>query len=111
MPKGRRSVADAQNYGDDVPARDLIHPPAFSDLAMAPDSMKIQRTKEKVIDVFNKIGYDFIDSRVSDVLFDRAAKGGSTTSINAYRNVLNDYLDSIETGHEDEWRAANGIPY
>ena len=34
LPPHRRSLADSQNYGDDVPAQDLINPPMFSDLAI-----------------------------------------------------------------------------
>jgi hypothetical protein len=36
----RRSLADSQNYGDDVPAQDLINPPAFSDLSIPSDAMR-----------------------------------------------------------------------
>lgn len=36
LPPNRRSLADSQNYGDDVPAQELINPPAFSDLSIGP---------------------------------------------------------------------------
>ena len=48
LPKGdpmKRSVSDSQNYGDDVPAQDLINPPAFSELSI--DAMAFADRKNK----------------------------------------------------------------
>ena len=41
----KRSVSDSQNYGDDVPAQDLINPPAFSELSI--DAMAFADRKNK----------------------------------------------------------------
>jgi len=87
----RRSLADSQNYGDDVPAQDLINPPAFSDLAIGPLVMQEQYSQAKLMDLFQRIGYGLSDE-VGSRLFKKAAKGRSTTSINEFRDVLNDYL-------------------
>jgi hypothetical protein len=57
----------------------------------------------KLINIFNRIGYDHIDMKVMDVVFDIASEGYETASINSFRNILNEYLDAIETGHEQEW--------
>jgi type I restriction enzyme S subunit len=45
-------TSNRKNYGDDVPAQDLINPPAFSDLAIAPTAMAELRPKQKIIDLF-----------------------------------------------------------
>ena len=107
MPKGRRSVADFQNYGDDVPARDLVNPPAFADLSIPPDVMRQARSKDSLIELFCKIGYDHIHPDIWDAIFRNASNGSSHTSINVFRNSLNEYLDAIETGREEEWLHVN----
>eukprot|EP01035_Chromulina_nebulosa_P020988 gene20988-27199_t len=104
-----KSLANSQNFGDDLIARDLIHPPAFSDLSLTPDDLNELRTKEKLLNIFNKIGYDYIDSKITDKIFELASNGLSKASINKYRNVLNDYLDYVETGNEIEWLQLYGI--
>lgn len=91
----RRSIADSQNYGDDVPAQDLINPPAFSDLAIGPMAMAEERPKAQVLQLFERIGYSF-DQRLSDHLFYEASRGREYCTINAFRNVLNDFLISQE---------------
>jgi hypothetical protein len=91
----RRSIADSQNYGDDVPAQDLINPPAFSDLAIGPLTMADQRSKAEILQLFERIGYSLGDE-LGDYLFYQASQGRDYTSVNAFRNVLNDYLISQE---------------
>jgi hypothetical protein len=60
-PISTRSIADSQNYGDDVPAQDLINPPAFSDLSIDPLIMNQQYHKERLLSLFSRIGYSFDD--------------------------------------------------
>lgn len=103
VPIGRRSIADPQNYGDDVPARDLIHPPAFSDLSLTPDAMQIPYQKDKLLTLFSKIGYGDLHPKISEFIFDKASNGSDSCSINSYRNTLNEYLDAVETGNESQW--------
>jgi hypothetical protein len=91
LPVQRRSLADSQNYGDDVPAQDLINPPMFSDLAIAPMIMESHKTKQELTQLFSRIGYEF-DAKTSDAIFEAAAGGQGTTTINAYRNQLNLFI-------------------
>lgn len=91
LPVQRRSLADSQNYGDDVPAQDLINPPMFSDLAIDPMIMQSNKTKEELKMLFARIGYEF-DAQTSDAIFAAAAQGQRTTTINAYRNQLNLFI-------------------
>lgn len=89
----RRSIADSQNYGDDVPAQDLINPPAFSDLAIGPMAMSEPRNRDSMLQLFSRIGYSFSEELGSH-LFYTASEGREYTTINAFRNVLNDFLIS-----------------
>lgn len=91
LPYNRRSLADCQNYGDDVPAQDLINPPAFADLSIGPLSMDELRPKAKIYELFQRIGYGLSDS-VFDQVFYTASRGAEHTSVNAFRSALNDYL-------------------
>jgi hypothetical protein len=91
LPAHRRSLADSQNYGDDVPAQELINPPAFSDLSIGPTIMQERKSKEKLLELFGRIGYSFT-AETADRLFQDASGGASTASINSFRSVLNEYL-------------------
>lgn len=109
-PRGNRSVADSQNYGDDVPAQDLINPPAFSDLSIPPTVMSEPRSKDNIIYTFKKIGYD-LSPAISDVLFDIASQGQAKSSVNQFRDALNEYLDAVETGRESQWMQRYGVDF
>lgn len=91
LPVTKRSLADAQNYGDDVPAQDLINPPAFSDLSIGPLAMDELRAKSKIQDLFTRIGYK-LDQPTFDMLFDKASRDGRYCTVNAFRDALNDYI-------------------
>ena len=84
-------MADSQNYGDDLPAQDLINPPAFSDMSIGPLAMNELRPKERILQLFRRIGYD-VDERVLQDLFYQASSGREETTINNFRNVFNDYI-------------------
>jgi hypothetical protein len=84
-------MADSQNYGDDLPAQDLINPPAFSDMSIGPLAMNELRPKERILQLFRRIGYQVEESVLQD-LFYQASYGREETTINAFRNVFNDYI-------------------
>lgn len=91
LPPGKRSLADSQNYGDDVPAQDLVNPKPFSDLHFEPGAFEKGLPKSKLVSLFSNIGIRLSDGEI-DGIFNRAANGGNTASINSYRDCLNDYL-------------------
>ena len=103
----KRSVSDSQNYGDDVPAQDLIAPPAFSDMAIDPMAFADAKNKEEMRSLFAKIGVT-LDSQVFEALYAEAG-GRGTVTINTFRNVLNGYLEAVEEGKEESWRLARGV--
>ncbi len=91
LPYQRRSLADCQNYGDDVPAQQLINPPALSDFTFGPLALSEPRSKDTVQQLFERIGYN-LDNNLFDMIWEQAAQGDERCSINTFRNVLNDYI-------------------
>jgi len=47
----RRSVADNQNYGDDVNAEYLLYPSPFSDMGISDDDFSVQRPTKEVYEI------------------------------------------------------------
>jgi hypothetical protein len=105
----RRSLADSQNYGDDVPAQDLINPPAFSDLSIGPTAMAEYRPKDKLVALFDRIGYKIHDDKITDAIFREASQGGAKATINQYRDCLNRYMIALEDGSISEWYRQRGL--
>jgi len=99
LPPGRRSLADAQNYGDDVPAQELINPPAFADLSIGPLVMDEPRPKAKILELFARIGFR-LDADTAEAIFYQASGGREVCTINAFRNALNDYIINNELLNE-----------
>lgn len=111
LPKGdpmKRSVSDSQNYGDDVPAQDLISPPAFSDMALEPTTFANLKSKGDIRRLFEKINIRLEDG-VFEAMYNATGPSGDLCSINAFRHQLNGYLDACEQGQEAAWRAAYGV--
>jgi len=103
LPKlARRSVADSQNYGDDVAARDLISPPAYSDLNIDPETMSTPRSFDSLRELFAKIGYEFPDDLFYTLSRSVESAPGKAT-ISDFRDILNEYLTIRDEGLEAEW--------
>ena len=90
-----------------MPAQDLISPPAFSDMAIDPMAFTESKDKDKMKNLFAKIGV-LLDDQVFDALYAEAGSRGPVT-INGFRDVLNDYLEAVEEGKEQSWRLARGV--
>lgn len=108
LPAHKRSMADPMNYGDDVPARQLICPEDFANMSVTPEDFNTSMVKEKVKTLFEKIGYS-LDEDVFNFLYDLASEGQGGCSVHEFRVVLNDYLYSKETGASEAWLRANGF--
>jgi EF-hand domain-containing family member B len=111
LPKGdpmKRSVSDSQNYGDDVPAQDLISPPAFSDMSLEPTTFQNPKSSSEIRKLFEKINIH-LEDEVFDAIWNDAGPRGNMVSLNAFRNCLNEYLDDVEIGNEAAWRARRGV--
>lgn len=108
VPVNKRSMADPMNYGDDVPARQLISPEDFSNMSVTPEDFQAIMVKEKVKVLFAKIGFS-VEDDIFDFLYDVASEGQGACSVDQFRVVLNDYIYSDETGAGKEWLQANGF--
>ncbi len=66
--------------------------------------------KDKILTTFKKIGYN-LDDNLMTIIFNIANKSGGypqgVASCNMFRNVLNDYLDAVETNNAEAWIRAN----
>ena len=107
IPANKRSMADPMNYGDDVPASQLISPEDFSNMSVTPDDFTSVMVKEKMKVIFEKIGFSVGDD-IFEFLYDVASEGQGGCSVHQFRTVLNDYIYSKETGTDREWLQANG---
>ena len=102
-----RSIADSQNYGDDKPASELVNPHQFSNLRIPVTILDEFQTKNRIQQMFTKIGYN-IDSQIFELLFYEASGrcGGredELCSMNTYRDVLNEYLKALDNDNEGEY--------
>mmetsp|Transcript_59151 Transcript_59151/g.70579 ORF Transcript_59151/g.70579 Transcript_59151/m.70579 type:complete len:416 (+) Transcript_59151:41-1288(+) len=95
----RRSVADTQNYGDDVSASYLLRPSLFSNNGgLAEDEFDKARGKDEIRSLFRRCGYGMEDEEVFERLWEAAtapaAEGGlaEECSVNAFRREYNDWL-------------------
>lgn len=109
MPKNGKSCADSQNYGDDPSAKELITPPAFSDLNFDGNAFDAPTTKARLVQLFNRFSaWPALPDDVADFCFhEAAARSGireDLTTFNDFRDVANDYYDAVDTGRESEWR-------
>mmetsp|Transcript_27224 Transcript_27224/g.40753 ORF Transcript_27224/g.40753 Transcript_27224/m.40753 type:complete len:275 (-) Transcript_27224:70-894(-) len=89
----RQSVADTQNYGDDVNAGYLLRPSQFSLLGLDEDEFHKPRTKEFIRDVFETCGYD-TQSCNFDVTFESLSDHNGMVDIEKMRDAYNRWLMS-----------------
>jgi len=87
IPKyARRSVADNQNYGDDVNARYLLHPSQFAALGVEDEEFIKPRDKEYIRSMFEDTGYAEGDF---EEIYGKAMNEDGTCGIDAYRHAYN----------------------
>ena len=84
VPANKRSMADPMNYGDDVPARQLISPEDFSNMSVTPEDFNSVMVKEKVKTLFEKIGFT-VEQDIFDFLYDVASEGQGGASVHQFR--------------------------
>jgi hypothetical protein len=111
----RRSIADSQNYGDDATAAELINPHAYANLAIDASALQQLKPKDSLISLFRKIGFNNIHDDIYDAIFYEASanspnwNGEPLAAINIFRACLNAYLESIDTGREEQWLSDHGL--
>lgn len=110
----KRSIADSQNYGDDATAAELINPHQFASLAISASAMTDLKSKDAIIALFKKIGYSDIHDDILGAIFDEVSTQSPEcdargAAVNDFRDALNMYLESIETGCEEKWLIDHGL--
>ncbi|GMH61799.1 hypothetical protein TrST_g1045 [Triparma strigata] len=92
IPKyARRSVADNQNYGDDVNARYLLHPSQFASLGVEDEEFVNGRDKEYIKTMFNDTGYGVADD-VFEEIYASACEPDGSCGVDQYRKAYNNWL-------------------
>ena len=96
-PPDRRSVADNQNYGDDVDAQFLLYPDPFAANGIEDEEFAAPRQHDAIRSLFARIGHVLPD-HIFTQLWENAATSTAYTpfgsvSIEEFRTALNVYLD------------------
>lgn len=112
----RRSMADAQNYGDDASGKQLLYPQMFASYGVADAEFAQPRGQKQLRALFESIGYSLPDD-VFELLWSVAsrktmetagANGGeaAVVSVGDFRDALNDYLVAHDAGQQAllEWQ-------
>jgi EF-hand domain-containing family member B len=91
-PPATRSVADNNNYGDDVPAEFLLYPPQFASLGIEDREFVTPRSKQEIFALFQDSGCASIAVDL-EAVWERAC-GDSLTpsgyaSVEEFRRALN----------------------
>mmetsp|Transcript_17367 Transcript_17367/g.66146 ORF Transcript_17367/g.66146 Transcript_17367/m.66146 type:complete len:423 (-) Transcript_17367:66-1334(-) len=93
----RKSLADQQNYGDDVSAQYLLYPGQFTNLGVEDEEFIKLREKAEIRDIFSHIDMDLNDENFEQVFAQAAAEcdpTGEKASVDAYRNAYNAFVES-----------------
>mmetsp|Transcript_46886 Transcript_46886/g.56377 ORF Transcript_46886/g.56377 Transcript_46886/m.56377 type:complete len:434 (+) Transcript_46886:492-1793(+) len=91
IPKyAHHSVADNQNYGDDVSAEYLLRPSKMLTLGLSDDEFDKPRSREYIQAIMKDCGYD-IDSETFETIFSSLCLNGDqlTCSLNQFRHQYN----------------------
>lgn len=106
----QRSVADAQNYGDDSSSKELLYPEEFASSGIRDEEFSQPRDRKFLRNLFHQIGYNLAEDDFALVfkeasLFGKYTRAGSV-SIAEFRDALNNYLEAQDRGQSavESWR-------
>lgn len=89
-PKPRfRSIANAQNFGDEVDCKGLLNPHRFASDGLPPDAFTQSRSPDELRQIFARAGTALTDEQFRAVS-EEAIKRFGRLSIDAMRAILND---------------------
>ena len=92
--KNFKSIADSNNYGDDVTAAYLLYPPNSQSLGVEPDDFTAERSKEDLFQIFNSVSGSTPQLLEQAWALGTMRRGGSTAlSLLEFRSVFNELLD------------------
>ena len=91
IPKyAKRSVADNQNYGDDVNAQYLLNPSQFAALGVEDDEFLMPRTAAYIRSMFSATGYEVSDD-VFEEIYASVCDESGLCGIDVYRHAYNQW--------------------
>ena len=98
IPKyARKSIADNQNYGDDVNAQFLLYPGEFTSIGVEDEDLVKARSPDELRDIFHTIGHEMTDDDFV-AHYEAAAsmdpRGG--VSVHSFRLALNEQLKATD---------------
>ncbi|EEY55484.1 uncharacterized protein PITG_20610 [Phytophthora infestans T30-4] len=98
----RRSVADGQNYGDDVSAQALLYPEKFASSGVANAEFAEPRDQKYLRGLFQKIGHEILDEDFK-LIWKQATQSVRYTpiglaSIADFRDALNAFIEAQGRG-------------
>ncbi|KAL7679935.1 hypothetical protein Plhal304r1_c072g0160951 [Plasmopara halstedii] len=98
----RRSIADGQNYGDDVSAQALLYPQEFASRGVINADFAAPRNEKYLRKLFEKIGHKLPDETF-ELILKQAFQNTQFTSLGQasvadFRDALNDFLEAKERG-------------
>jgi len=89
IPKyAKKSIADNQNYGDDVNAQYLLHPSQFAALGVEDEEFIQPRSKEYIKTMFHDCGYGLTDEDFEECYAEVCDEDG-TVGIDLFRKAYN----------------------
>jgi hypothetical protein len=93
-----RSIADNQNYGDDVSAQFLLYPQQFAAMGVDDSEFSCEREKGELIDIFSKGGIlDGLSEVQVDAVWKTAvADAGGLPSVVQFQAALNDFKEAAQ---------------
>merc|ERR1719181_2218229 len=90
-----RSVADAQNYGDEAGAAALLHPQRFELMGIPDEEFLLRRPKEELLSILECAE---VPTKDFDFVYDGARQlfddGEGTVSLDAYLYIQSELIDS-----------------
>ena len=86
----------------------MINPPPYSNTNITAAALDELKDKQKIHQLFSKIGYT-LNNNIFDVVFEEASRDGRYCTVNAFRDVLNSYLNAKDFNKDNEWLRARGM--
>ena len=92
----RRSIADTQNYGDDVNAQYLLHPGPFVAIGIEESDFQDVYPKHEIIDIFVNAGI-IQGPEHGEVVWDRmGAADNERVTLLAFQQTVNGMIEEAE---------------
>ena len=90
-----RSIADNQNYGDDVSAQFLLYPQQFASMGVDDSEFSNPRQKDELIDIFRTSGVlDQLSEALIEVVWTAVADAGGFPSVVQFQVAVNDMVEA-----------------